>query len=512
MTEISTRVNAPSSVASGQPDSPLQLSREEMRELGYKVVDTIVEHFEELPNKPVTRKAGRLKLENRLREPIPEKGSDIQEVLGRLQRDVFGNMMHVDHPRFFAFIPSPSNFVSAMADALASGFNVFSGSWLEGSGPTQVELVTVDWLRQLCAMPETTSGLFVSGGSMANLTALAVAREARLGNQVSDAVIYCSDQTHSSIDKALRLLGFGPHQIRKIPSDDGFRLPMPELRREVLADRAAGKVPFCVVANAGTTNTGAVDPLAELAKFCQANGLWLHADAAYGGAAALHEKGRELLDGIEKVDSLTLDPHKWLFQPHEIGCVLIREGWRLKDTFRSVPDYVRDADRAEEEVNFFDHGIQMTRGFRALKLWMSLQVFGLEAFREAVERGISLAELVEDVLCELPRWEIVTPAQIGMLTFRYAPEGWLPAEVDALNRKLVEETIEDGFAMVSSTVLEGRTVLRMCTNNPSTTDADIRETIQMLTHLAEKLNFHAMDNGAATAAASQPANTRRSSR
>lgn len=467
-----------------------------MRALGYRVIDTLVEHFDHLSSKPVTRSAGRRDLEKRLREPPPEKGTDAETVLQQLERDVFGNMMHVDHPRFFAFIPSPSNFVSAMADTLAAGYNVFSGTWLESSGPTEIELVTVDWLRILCGLPDTTGGLFVSGGTMANLTALTVARAAKLGDRTAGAVAYCSDQTHSSIDRSLRLLGFKPDQIKKLPSDADFRLSLPKLRAEVAADRAVGRRPFCVVANAGTTNSGAVDPLEALADFCREEGLWLHADGAYGAAAILCEGERTLLEGLERVDSLTLDPHKWLFQPHEMGCVLVRDGRLLKGTFRMVREYTQDVEeRSEEEVNFQDRGIQMTRGFRALKLWMSLKVFGIEVFRKGIARGIALAELTEEVLRVLPHWEIVTPAQIGIITFRYTPAGMSAEEVDALNQGLVEEMIEDGFAMVSSTILKGRTVLRMCTNNPRTTEADIGGTIQRLDRFGRELGLRLVKHG-----------------
>jgi aromatic-L-amino-acid decarboxylase len=203
----------------------------------------------------------------------------------------------------------------------------------------------------------------------------------------------------------------------------------------------------------------------------------------------LSDEKRYLLEGLERVDSLILDPHKWLFQPHEMGCVLVRDGRRLRQTFRMVREYTRDVERAEEEVNLQDCGIQMTRGFRALKLWMSLKVFGLEAFREGVARGIAQAELAEATLGDLPRWEIVTPAQLGILTFRYDVPGRSDAEIDALNLMLVEEMIVDGFAMVSSTVLKGRTVLRMCINNPRTTEADIRETVRRLDHYGNKLSL-----------------------
>ena len=323
--------------------STLNLSREDMRALGYRVIDMLVEHFQELPEKPVTRKADRPTLEARLREAIPEHGANVLEVLGRLQRDVFSNIMHTDHPRFFAFVPSPSNFVSVMADALASGFNVFAATWLEASGPTQIELVTIDWLRQACGLPDSAGGLFVSGGSMANMTALAVARHVQLGNRTEGAVIYCSDQTHSSVERGLRVLGFQDSQMCKIRSAaDRFRLDVSALRRAIEADRAAGRVPFCVVANAGMTNTGAIDPLMALADYCRQEELWLHVDGAYGAAAVFCERGQALLDGLACVDSLSLDPHKWLFQPYEIGCVLVREERWLRDAFHILPEYLED--------------------------------------------------------------------------------------------------------------------------------------------------------------------------
>jgi aromatic-L-amino-acid decarboxylase len=232
-----------------------------------------------------------------------------------------------------------------------------------------------------------------------------------------------------------------------------------------------------------------VDPLPALADFCSEEGLWLHADGAYGAAAMLCDKNRFLLKGLECVDSLTIDPHKWLFQPHEMGCVLVRDGRRLRQTFHMVREYTRDVERSEEEVNLQDYGIQMTRGFRALKLWMSVNVFGLETFREGIARGIALAELAERTLRDLPHWEIVTSAQLGILTFRYVVAGRPAAEISALNLAIVEEMIKDGFAMVNSTVLKGRTVLRMCINNPRTAEADISETIRLLNHYGNKISL-----------------------
>jgi aromatic-L-amino-acid decarboxylase len=465
----------------------LELSTEEMRELGYRVVDVLVDHFEQLPAKPATRRVTRHELEARLREVLPEHGTDAVDLLVQLERDVFGSIMHLDHPRFFAFVPGPSNFVSVMADALASGFNVFAGTWLEGSGPAQIELVTVDWLRQACGLPDSGGGLFVSGGSIANITALAVARHIKLGEGWERAVIYCSDQTHSSIERGLHLLGFRGGQLRKIESDDGFRVDLVALERAVEVDRAQGLLPFCVVANAGTTNTGAVDPLPALARYCRREGLWFHVDGAYGAPAVLCDRGKRLLAGLEFADSLALDPHKWLFQPYEIGCVLVRDAGWLRRAFHILPEYLVDIEGREGEVNFCDYGIQLTRGFRALKLWLSLKAFGAVAFRQALDRGFELAERAEMVIRQLPDWELVTPAQLGIVTFRYAPPGVAPHQLDRLNRALIGAMTADGFAMVSSTALKQQTVLRMCSINPRTTEADIDEFLARLDRMGKTL-------------------------
>jgi len=462
-------------------DEKLELSREEMRALGYRVVDLITDHFEHLDKKPVGVKGDPAILRPALLEPPPDRPGSAQEILARLERDIFPNIMNICHPRFFAFVPGPSNFVSVMADALAAGFNVFNGSWLGGSSAAAMELAVIDWFRGWCGFPEEAGGLFVSGGSMANLTALVAARHARLDDRVERAVIYYSDQTHSSIDRALRVIGFSPEQIRRIPSDAEFSLPMEALTALVERDRGAGLRPFAVIANAGTTSTGAIDPLREIATFCHAENLWMHVDGAYGAAAVICERGRRLLDGIALADSLSFDPHKWLFQTIECGCVLLRDAALLKATYRIMPEYLADVHRNVTEVNPCDYGIQLTRGFRALKVWMSMQYFGLHAFRAAVERGFLLAELAEAKLRRMPGWSVVTPAQMGIVSFerRGAPESFYHQMHDAM--------LHDGFALATSTVLKGRTVLRLCTINPRTTDSDVERTLDWLDALAESL-------------------------
>jgi glutamate/tyrosine decarboxylase-like PLP-dependent enzyme len=469
-------------------NSKLQFTGAEMRSLGYRIVDQIVEHFETLAEKNVMRVSPRAELETRLREPLPEQPTDVQALLDQLQRDVWSNIGHVQHPRFFAFIPGPSNFVSVMADALAAGFNPFAGNWLEGSGTSQIELVTIDWLREMCGLPETAGGLFVSGGSMANLTALATARRAKLENRSENAVVYFSDQTHNSVEKGLRVLGFAREQIRKLPSDEDFRLPLEPLRQAVTEDRANGRQPFCVIANAGTTNTGAVDPLSELADLCLQEDMWLHVDGAYGAAACLSERGKKLLAGIERADSLSLDPHKWLFQPFEIGCALVRDARLLKKTFHTMAEYLEDTKRAEdEEINYYDYGVQLTRGFRALKLWLSIKTFGAAAFREAIDHGFELAEFAESVLRQSERWRIVTPAAFGIVTFRFVAEDRSEVEINEIHRRMVELMAADGFAFANSTSLRGQTVMRFCTINPRTTGEDVRATIAQLERFGREL-------------------------
>lgn len=466
----------------------LSLDEKEMRRVGYRVIDMIVDHFAGISDKPVTRCRPREETERHLREPAPQSGAPIDQVLERLQGQVFDTIMHLDHPRFFGFVPSPSNYVSVLADALAAGFNVFSGTWLESSGAAQIELVTVDWLRSLIGLPSQAGGLFLSGGSMANLTALATARHVRLKGPDPNAVVYCSDQTHSSLQKALKILGFLPEQLCRLESDRDFRLPLQSVARRIEQDRRRGLRPFCLVANAGATNTGAVDPLADLAGLARREDLWLHADGAYGGAAVLCPQGRRALQGIEQADSISLDPHKWLFQPYEIGCLLVRRRSWLAEAFQERPEYLDDAQGSDEEVNFCDWGPQLTRSFRALKLWMSLQVFGLRGFAGAVEHGIELARKAEAKVRSSTRLEAAVSAHLGILAFRCIPRSGDEAGADALNRKVVDRLIEDGYAMVSSTRLRGRTVLRLCPINPRTTWQDVEGTIARIEELAEAID------------------------
>jgi glutamate/tyrosine decarboxylase-like PLP-dependent enzyme len=475
---------------SASDPSTLSLPPDEMRRLGYQVVDMLVEHLAAVRDKPVTLTLTSEQTAALIGGEFPEQPTPLDALLRELNGRVFRYVGLTMHPRFFAFVPSPSNYVSALGDALAAGFNIFLGNRLEAAGPSRVEDICVDWLRRLCGLPDGAGGIFVSGGSVANLTALAVARHVKLPIASAPArrlaVAFCSDQTHSCVERAFRLMGFARDQLVRIASDEQYRLPLEELARRVAAARDEGRLPFCVIANAGTTNTGAVDPLPELAEFCRTEGLWLHVDGAYGAAAMLCQEARPLLRGLELADSLAVDPHKWLFQPYEIGCALVRDAGQLHDAFRTTAEYMSVVHRAGE-VNYQDCGIQLTRSFRALKLWLSLRFFGVAAFREAVQRGIHMAEFAESVIRQTPDLEVVSPARLAIVGFRYTGSTLSSADqADAVNEAIVARLLAEGFTTVTSTGLRGRRVLRLCTINPRTTEDDIRQTIRHLAQAGER--------------------------
>ena len=465
----------------------LQLSRDEMRKMGYQVIDTLVDYLATQSTVRATNLMDEDAVLAISSEPLPQDGQPWPEVLQQFDRQVISTLSHVDHPRNFAYIPLAGNFVGAMADTLAAGYNVFNAAYKMGESASEIERVTVDWLRQIFSMPEEAGGVFVSGGSVANLSALAVAREVQLAGDMRDAVAYCSDQMHFVVSRSMRILGFAPRQLRIIASDDDFRLSLPNLERNIAADRAAGKRPFCIVATAGTTNTGAIDPLIALADLCQQEDLWLHVDGAYGAVACLTERGKKALAGMERAHSLAMDAHKWMFQPIECGCVLVRERRWLSQTFKESPELLKDVEQDGEELNYMYMGIQLTRHFRALKLWMSLKVFGVNAMRRAIERGFELAEIAESLLRDSGKWEIITPAQMAIVTFRYIPLDGDETLADEVTDSMVMALARDGFAFASSTELRGKSVLRMCTNNPRTTVDDLRQTVTLMGRLAADL-------------------------
>jgi glutamate/tyrosine decarboxylase-like PLP-dependent enzyme len=449
----------------------LSLEPEELRRLGYSVIDRLVEHYAALDGKPPVP-ALDPEWSAASVPPCPDGPTDPDAALAFLFDEVLSRAQYTSHPRFFARIGSPSNPLSVLADLAGGGVNVFAGGWIGGAGASAVELAVLEWLRGWMGLPDSSEGVLVSGGSVGTLTALGAAAHAR-ANDRTRATAYVSEHTHSAVARAWRTLGFAPAHLRVLPADDQQRMPVGATRAAIASDRGAGLEPFAIVATAGTTSTGAIDPLDQLAGLARDQELWFHVDGAYGAPSRLVDP--EPLHGIERADSLVLDPHKWLFQPYECGCVLVREPGLLERAFSLDGAYLRDT--TGTEVQFRDRSPQLTRGSRALKLWLSLRVFGLDAFKAAIARGIALAELAEAHLRERGGWEVVTPAQLAIVTFRR--EG-----PDELTDRIVAAAVAEGFTAPSTTVIAGRPVARLCTINPRTTDEDIRATIERLERLA----------------------------
>ena len=467
----------------------LELSKEEMKQLGYQAIDAIVNHFDSQNKKLPVVTATRAEMDNLFLETAPEDSTNANEILNFILKDVLPKSNIVTHPKSYSFVPGPSNYISVIGDILATGFNVFAGGWVGSPAAAELEIVTMNWLLKLFKFPaKKGGGIFTSGGSMANLTALVTARQQCCGDDFSKAVIYISDQAHSSNVKAIRVLGFKKEQVRIIPTDLEFKMAINKLKNAIAKDKLEGLTPFCIIATAGTTNTGTVDPLNEISAICKKENIWFHIDGAYGAAAILSKQGKKILSGIEKADSLTIDPHKWMFQPYEMGCLLVRNHKWLSRTFSEKPEYLRDIEGNASEINFYDHGIQLTRRFRALKLYMSVKTFGLSAFRKAIDYNIALAEKVETELRESSNWEVISPATLAVINFRYHPinSKLSENELDQLNQKISEEIVKSKEALLVTTILQSQVVLRMCLINPRTTFDDIKDTLNKCETLAEK--------------------------
>ncbi len=457
----------------------LDLEPDAMRAMGYALVDRLVERIATLDARPAWRGTTRDAMRARLEGVDPADPAPFEAVLDHLFENVLPYGLSTDHPRFFGFIPSCPTWPGILGDFLAAGSGLYPGTWMGSAGYAALELEVLSWFKEWLGYPAESAGLLLSGGSMANLSALVVAREARLGQAWGSAVVYTSAEAHSSVVKATRILGFPPGNVRILPTDDHLRLPPEALAAAVTADRAAGLHPFLVAANAGSTSTGAVDPLAALADLCERERLWLHVDAAYGGFAVLTDVGRRLLDGIRRADSVTLDPHKWLFQPFEAGCLLVRSGRGLVDAFRSEASYLQDtrllsgAAPDDAEVNFGERGPQLSRSARALKIWLSVRCFGLDRFREAIESGIRLAARAEQWIRTSDALEMLAPASLGIVCF-HAPGG------EAENEARLRRVRESGLGLISSTRVGGEYALRLCIMNHRTRWEDVEAVLRQL--------------------------------
>jgi glutamate/tyrosine decarboxylase-like PLP-dependent enzyme len=458
----------------------LTFDAERLREIGHRTIDALVDEMARNASAPVLRDASPEQLRRLLQEPPPDEGLPYEEVLVRVFSDITPFRGRPDAPGYLAFIPGFTTWPSAMGDLIASALNLDSCWWAGGAGMTQLELTVLGWFVDWIGYPADASGVLVSGGSAANLTALACARERLAGAMRDDLVVYVSAQSHSSMARAARALGFRPERVRVIPVDRACHLRVDALDRAMRTDMAAGLRPLAVCANAGTTNTGAVDPLPELAELCTARGCWLHVDGAYGGFSVLSARGRAALRGIERADSVTLDPHKWLFQPFECGALLVRDPDGLRLSFEILPDYLRDVS-SRTEVNFSDRGLQLSRMCRALKVWMSVQAFGLDAFRAAVDHALDLAEEAAARVEASDELELLAPLELSVVALRRVPPGMTDERrIDAVNAALVGAVESSGDVYVSSTRLFGRQAIRLCVLNPTTTLEHVHKALDII--------------------------------
>lgn len=441
-----------------------------------------VDFYNDMKSLPVCRPAEKETLEYLKNQSVPAHGRPLQDVYSEMLNNIYSNVLLAQHPRSFSCIPSTASLLAWMGDVMTNAYNPHASCQTNAPAADLIEKKLIRWMCGLAGYPERSGGLFVSGGSVANLTALTVARDAKLTyDERGRAVIYISDQTHYSVAKGLHIIGFRREQIRKIPVDDCFRMNVSALQSAIMNDISNGRKPFAIVASAGTTNTGSVDPLPEISSICHKYGMWMHVDGAFGASALLSERYRKDLSGIELSDSLSWDAHKWLLQTYGCSVVLVRDQSLLANSFAAHPEYLKDAENPDGSAEFWDLGPELTRPARSLKLWLTLQAVGSSKVGKFIEHGCAMAELAEKIIREDPDWEILSPARLGIVNFRYASrEKISETELDRINQSISSEISESGFALIFTTELNGKKVLRMCTINPQTTEADIINTIKRL--------------------------------
>lgn len=419
---------------------------------------------------------------------IPEKSRPVQEVIDEMMQDVYPNQLLVQHPRWFGCIPSPVSLLSWLGDIMTNAYDPHAGSWMQCSSASCIEQEVISWMCRQAGYPAAAGGIFVSGGSMANLTALTAARHARLSeSEYTRGVAYISGQTHSSAYKGLRIMGLRIDQIRTIPVDSTFRMDRKALEMSVCDDIAAGNIPFAIIATAGTTNTGSIDPLNEIADICQKYNIWMHVDGAYGASVLVSPKYKECLNGIERSDSISWDAHKWLMQTYGCSAILVKEKKHLLDCFCMHPEYLEDVTTQNGQTDYWDMGIELTRPARSLKLWLTLQVLGTDAVGKVIEHGFQLAKWAEAEIKKYRDWEIISPAQLAIINFRYAPSGLDDQQLNTLNQQISQEILEDGYVGVLTTELNGKKVLRICAIHPETTQKDMRTTVKLLNTCASRI-------------------------
>ncbi len=487
-------------------ETPINLSGEEFRKLGHALVDRIAEFYDSLPERPVTRAPTPQEVRALLGDSeLPEHGTDATRLLDRIAPLLFHQSLHNGHPKFLGYITSSAAPLGALGDLLAAAVNSNVGAWDLSPVASEIERQTIRWIADFIGYPTHCGGLMVSGGNMANLIGFYAARKAKASWEIRETgvyaqsrplAVYASEATHTWIQKAADLSGIGTNNIRWIPSDNRQRMRIGELEKQIVADRKEGRLPFLAVGAAGTVSTGTVDPLAGIAAICKSHDLWFHVDGAYGAPAAALPDASEDLRGLALADSIALDPHKWLYAPLEAGCALVRNPEHLTDAFRFQPEYYRfeDEDEASDpRINFYEYGVQNSRGFRALKVWLSLAAIGRKGYVDMLSEDIALAERLYEAAAAHPELEAFT-RELSITTFRYRPADLASPSQDVetylneLNEALLSQIQSGGEAYVSNAVLEGRMLLRSCVVNFRTSADDIDSLPEIVTRLGSSID------------------------